>query len=108
VSLVRLVHVAAEPGKAPQVEALLRDLVQAIRAQPGCEGATAFGEARAGAYGLFVLWGTEAQADAAREVIGPRLMAGLEGKVREAPDIRTFEVLPGTQAKGLLGRALRA
>jgi hypothetical protein len=92
-SLVRLVRVSAAPGKAGAVEGLLQELVPLIRAREGNVGALAFVDREAGEYGLFVQWATEAHADAARAVIGPRLMAGLEGNVREPADIAHFEAL---------------
>ncbi|HEV8359903.1 MAG TPA: antibiotic biosynthesis monooxygenase family protein [Candidatus Thermoplasmatota archaeon] len=92
-SLVRTVHIEAAPGKGQAVEKLLGELVPAIRALPGCEGVTAFGDHGEGTYGMFVVWDTVAHADAARDVIGPRLQGGLHGNVREPPDIRMYEVI---------------
>ena len=74
-------------------EDLARTLIPAIRGLAGCNGATFFGDATDGEYGLFVLWETKEDADAAAQVIGPRLQQGLAGNVQGPPDIRLFEVI---------------
>jgi hypothetical protein len=46
-----------------------------------------------GEYGLYVLWDSKENADAAAAVIGPRLQQHLAGNVKSPADIRLFEVL---------------
>ena len=90
---VRLVRFAFGPGKHSTAEELAQTLVPAISALTGCNGATFFGDATDGEYGLFVLWESKEDADAAASVIGPRLQQGLAGNVQRPPDIRLFEVI---------------
>ena len=76
-----------------KAQSLADDLAPAISAQKGCAGVTFFGDATGGEYGLFVLWESKEDAEAAAGVIGPRLMEGLKGSVEAPPDIRLFEVI---------------
>lgn len=89
----RLVRFSFDPGSHAQALALAADLPPRIRALPGCAGVQVFGNETDGEYGMFVLWESQADADAAASVIGPQLSAHLEGHVQGAPDIRLFEVL---------------
>ena len=90
---VRLVRFTFGPGKHAEAQSLAKELVPAIRALKGCSNATFFGDDADGSYGLFVLWASQGDADAAAAVIGPKLQAGLAGNVKEPPDIRLFEVI---------------
>lgn len=92
-SYVRLVRFSFGPGKHDEAERLANDLVPAIKARPGCGGVTCFGDAASGEYGLYVLWDSQANADAAREVIGPRLQQHLAGNAQRPPDMGLFEVI---------------
>ena len=88
----RLVTFNFGTGSRSKVEALAGDLAPAIRAQKGCEGVTFFGDTD-GEAGLFVLWETREDADAAAAVIGPILQKGLAGNIQAPPNIRLFEVI---------------
>ncbi|MFV2062137.1 MAG: putative quinol monooxygenase [Chloroflexota bacterium] len=90
---VRLVRFSLEPGHGAVAQALADDLAPRIGALSGCSGVHVFGDESDGEYGLFVLWESQASADAAAGVIGPQLTAHLEGHVRAAPDIRLFKLL---------------
>ena len=90
---MRLVRFSFGPGKHAEAQSLAKELVPAIRAQKGCSSATFFGDDTDGSYGLFVLWASQEEADAAAAVIGPRLQAGLAGNVQGPPDIRLFQVI---------------
>ena len=90
---VRRVRFTFGPGKHAEAQSLAKELVPAIRALKGCSSATFFGDDTDGSYGLFVLWASQEEADAAAAVIGPRLQAGLAGNVQGPPDIRLFEVI---------------
>ncbi len=90
---VRLVRFSFGPGKRSEAQALADDLGPRISALAGCSGVTVFGNESDGEYGLFVLWDSQASADAAAAVIGPRLSEHLEGNLIDGPDIRLFEVL---------------
>ena len=89
----RLVLFTLEPDGRSKAQSLADDLVPATNAQPGCAGTTFFGDAADGECGLFVLWESKEDAEAATSVIGPKLMGGLRGNVEGPPSIRLFEVL---------------
>lgn len=52
-----------------------------------------FGDEGDGQYGIFVLWDTEANANAAAQLVRPKLDEHLGGHVHAPPDARLFEVL---------------
>jgi hypothetical protein len=54
---------------------------------------TVFGDDPDGQCGIFVLWDTEANAEAAARVIRPQLDQHLAGHVQGPPETRRFEVL---------------
>jgi hypothetical protein len=54
---------------------------------------TVFGDDRDGECGIFALWDTEANAEAAARVIRPQLDQHLAGHVQGPPETRRFEVL---------------
>ena len=89
----RLVNFNFGPGQQQAAETLAADLGPLIISQPGCASATFFGDDAEGEYGIFVLWATRAQADAAAAVVSPRLEQHLAGKVRAQPVRRLFEVI---------------
>ena len=90
---VRLVRFGFGPGKQDAAQRLAADLVPAIADRPGCKGVTFFGDHSDGEYGLYVLWDSQDNADAAASVIGPRLEQHLAGTVQRPPERRLFEVL---------------
>ncbi len=90
---VRLVRFKFGVGKHAEAEALAKDLVPQISAQPGCHAVTCFGDQADGEYGLYVLWESQEAADAASQVIGPQLSKHLSGNAQGAPDIRLFPVI---------------
>ena len=90
---VRLVRFSFGPGKQTAAQSLANDLVPAIRARPGCQAVTFFGDDSDGEYGLYVLWASQEDADAAAVVISPRLQKGLAGNVQGPPAIRLFQVI---------------
>ncbi len=94
---VRLVRFALSPGKHDVAEQLANDLVPAISAQPGCKEVTCFGADSDGECGLYVLWDSRENADAAAQVIRPKLNQHLSGNVQGPPDIRLFEVIQGSK-----------
>jgi hypothetical protein len=89
----RLVRFSLGPGKRSVVQALADDLSPLIGSQPGCNGATVFGDDAEGEYGLFVLWDTEANANAAAGIVRPKLDQHLAGHLNGPPDARLFAVL---------------
>ena len=90
---VRLVRFSFGPGKQAAAQNLANDLVPAIQARPGCKAVTFFGDDSDGEHGLYVLWASQEDADAAAEVISPRLQQGLAGNVQGPPAIRLFQVI---------------
>ena len=89
----RLVRFILKKEISQQVEKTLSDLVKAIKRQKGCKGATFFSDDADGASGLFVLWDTQANADAAAEVISPQLTRCLAGNTQGTVERRLFPVL---------------
>lgn len=89
----RLVTFNFGPGQHQAAEMLAADLGPLIRSQPGCSTVSFFGDATDGAYGIFVLWDTQAQAAAAAAVVSPHLEQHLAGKVKGMPSRRLFEVI---------------
>jgi hypothetical protein len=73
-------------------QALAEEVAPLIEAQPGCKGVTVFGDDADGQYGLFVLWASEAEANAAAQVVRPKLDQHLRDHAQGAPDARLFEV----------------
>lgn len=91
---LRLVQFSLGSGNQAAAEALAKELVPAIRSQPGCQSCSFFADHQAGDYGLVVLWESRDAADAAAGVIGPILMGGVNranGTMAGAP--RLFDVL---------------
>jgi hypothetical protein len=72
---------------------LARDLVPEISRQPGCHAVTCFGDADSGEYGLYVLWNSQEEADAAATIIAPKLAHHLTGNVLMPPDRQLFQVI---------------
>jgi quinol monooxygenase YgiN len=89
----RLVRFTLGPGKRAVAQTLADDLAPVIKALPGCNGVTVFADDSDGAAGLFVLWDSEANANAAAGQIRPKLDQIISGHVQGAPDVRLFEVL---------------
>ena len=89
----RLVRFSFGPGKRAEAQALADELMPLITSQPGCESAVVFGDDSDGEYGIFVLWQTEAEADAAAQLVRPRTMEHLQRNAQGAPEMRLFEVI---------------
>ena len=89
----RLVRFALQNGKESVATDLARDLVPAISQQPGCQAVTCFGDADSGQYYLYVLWGSEEEADAAARVIAPKLERHLAGNIAAPPERHLYPVL---------------
>jgi quinol monooxygenase YgiN len=89
----RLVRFSFGPGKRAEAQALADELVPLITSQPGCERAVVFGDDSDGEYGIFVLWQTEAEADAAAQLVRPKMMEHLQRNAQGAPEMRLFEVI---------------
>jgi hypothetical protein len=89
----RLVRFSLGPGKREVAQALAHDLQPRITAMAGCQGVTVFGDAADGQYGIFVLWDSEANANAAAQVIRPKLDEHLAPHVQAPPEARLYEVI---------------
>ena len=90
---VRLLRFSFGPGKGAQAQAIADNIAPAIAAQPGCKSVTVFGDDCDGEYGIFVLWNSEDEANAAAQVIRPQLNEHFAGHVQSEPDARLFKVL---------------
>ena len=89
----RLVRFSLGPGKRAVAQAVADDLAPQIAAMPGCSSVTVFASDSDGECGLFVLWATVADANAAAQQIRPQLERHLAGHVQGPPDARLFEVI---------------
>jgi heme-degrading monooxygenase HmoA len=90
---VRLVRFSIGAGQGPAARALADDLAPLIGSQPGCQDVTIFGDESDGEYGIFVLWDSQANADAAAGLVRPKLDEHLAGLIDRPPDARLFEVI---------------
>jgi quinol monooxygenase YgiN len=88
----RLVRFTCNPGDEAPAKMIAEDLAPQIRHQPGCEQVVVFGDTN-GDGGIFVLWDSQEHADAAAEIIRPKLQEHLAGHVTAPPDTRLFPVL---------------
>ena len=89
----RLVRFSFGPGKRAEAQAIADDLAPLIAGQPGCASVTVFGDDNDGQYGIFVLWDSQANAEAAAKLVRPQLDEHLAGNVQGAPETHLFEVL---------------
>ena len=88
----RLVRFSFGTGQPDKAQALADELVPLISSQPGCQRVAVFGDESDGECGIFVLWDTQDEADAAAEVVRPKLNEHLAGNVQAPPDARLFKV----------------
>ena len=91
--LARLMRYSIGPGQRAVAQALADDLAPLIAAQPGCHSVTIFGDDTDGECGIFVLWDSQENADAAARIVRPKLDAHLAGHIQKPPEARLFEVL---------------
>ncbi|MGB2695154.1 MAG: antibiotic biosynthesis monooxygenase [Dehalococcoidia bacterium] len=89
----RLVRFSFAPGKHAEAQAMADNLAPLIASQSGCEGVTVFGDDSDGEYGIFVLWKSESDANAAAQVIRPQLDEHLAGNIKGPPEARLFKVI---------------
>jgi len=90
---LRLVRFTLSAEGRARAQAMADDLIPAIKQQLGCMSATFFGGGEDGESGLAVLWDSQEHADAAADVISPRLQQHLAGNVSGPADRRLFPVL---------------
>lgn len=88
----RLVRFSVKPGDEGPVRALASELVPKIEEQPGCESAVVFIDDE-GQAGVFVLWDSQENANAAAAIIRPQLDRHLSGQLTSPPDPRLFRVV---------------
>ena len=89
----RLVSFALQDDKQSVAAELARDMVPAIRQQPGCQAVTCFGDSGSGQYYLYVLWGSAEEAHAAADVIAPILARHLAGNTVAPPERNLYPVI---------------
>ena len=89
----RLVRFSFGPGKQARAQAIADNVAPLIASQSGCAGVTVFGDEADGEYGIFVLWSSEDNANAAAQVDRPKLDELLAGNVLGSPDARLFKVI---------------
>jgi len=81
----RLLRFTLGPGKRAVAQSVADDISPLIAAMPGCKGVTVFGDDSDGQYGIFVLWESEAAANAAAPLIRPQIDERISGHVRGEP-----------------------
>ncbi len=89
----RLVRFSFGPGKQAEAQALADNIAPLISSQPGCQSVSVFGDESDGEYGIFVLWDSEENANAAAQVVRPKLNEHFAGNAKGPPDARLFTVL---------------
>lgn len=89
---VRLVQFTLSPKGRSQAQSMADELVSLIKQQPGCQSAVFYSDT-GGVSGLFVLWDSQQHADAAAEIVSPRLEAHLAGNVIAPVERRLLPVL---------------
>jgi len=89
----RMVRFNLGTGQRAVAQALADEVAPLIASQPGCESVSVFGDDTDGHYGIFVLWDTQENANAAARTVRPTLFAHLSGHVQAAPETRLFEVI---------------
>ncbi len=89
----RLVRFSFGPGKHAEAQSIADDIAPLIALRPGFQSVTVFGDDTDGEYGIFVLWNSEDNADAAAQVVRPKLNEHFAGNVQGPPDARLFNVL---------------
>jgi heme-degrading monooxygenase HmoA len=89
----RLVAFNLGPGQRQTADAMAAEIGPLIRSQEGCSDVTIFGNNSDGRYWIYVMWDTQAHADAAARVVKPRLDGHLIGKVKEQIDSGLYEVI---------------
>jgi heme-degrading monooxygenase HmoA len=89
----RLVRFSFGSGKQAAAQAIADNIAPLISSQPGCQSVTVFGDETDGEYGIFVLWDSQENADAAAQVVRPKLQEHLAGNAKGPPDARLFKVI---------------
>jgi heme-degrading monooxygenase HmoA len=90
----RLARFTFGAGRQAVAQALADEVAPLIAAQPGCNSVTVFGDDSDGEYGIFVVWDSQANADAAFKVVSSRLFEKyITPNTRGTPDIRLFKVI---------------
>lgn len=91
-SFARLVRFSCTPGDSRPAQAVADDLTPLIKEQPGCEFVVVFGD-DSGEAGLFVVWDSQEDANAAAAIIRPKLDQLLSGHVTAPPETGLFPIL---------------
>lgn len=89
----RLVRFSFGPGKYAEAQSIADNLAPLIASQPGCQSITVFGDDNDGEYGIFVIWNSEENANAAAQVVRPKLDEHLAGNIQGPPDAHLFKVM---------------
>ena len=89
----RLVRFSLGPGQRVLAQSVADDLPPLIAALAGCQSVIVFGDHSDGQYGFFVVWDSEANANAAAAVIRPQLDQRIGGHLQSPTEARLFEVL---------------
>ena len=91
---IRLVQFNLGPRNEAAAKELADTCLPKIRAQKGCQSVVMIMDDEAGDYGLVIHWHTEADANAAAQVIGPQLMPAIAKIATAEASVRLYEVYP--------------
>ncbi len=91
-SYARLTLFTLGPGQRSKAEALAKEMLPLVKAQPGNEGATFLMDEENGEYGAFILFDTKEHADAAKEAMLPIVMSKIGDIMKGPPSLKLFEV----------------
>ena len=89
----RFVRFSIDPGNEAAAQELASELGPLIAVQPGCQAVSVFGDHTDGEYGIYVLWDSQENADAAAGLVRPRLNEHLAGIAKTPPETRLFGIL---------------
>ncbi len=90
---VRLVRFRFATDAGTRVRALAEEFGPLIASQPGCQAVTLFGDESDGECGIYVLWDSQENADAAAAIVRPQMEKHLAGNVTGPPEPRLFTAI---------------
>ena len=92
----RIVMFSLGSGMRSTADELAARFDPAIRARPGFQDLTFFGDDSDGTYGVFTLYDTKENAEAAIAALQPQLQEAIKDILKGPPTLRLFEVIePG-------------
>ena len=87
----RLVRFTLEPGNRPAAKELADMIIPLIRAQHGCQAVRLIMEEGGDNFGLIIEWAAKEDADAASQVVAPKLMPAIAAMATSPAVVQLFE-----------------